>query len=101
MAKALRVDDVRKDPDGMFTIETTYGTPPLAAGLERVGVRFSDVQDVKDWLADMDERDNRDILLRFLLARFRAIDPDMDTPALIKGRIATFNADSNNMLIVS
>jgi hypothetical protein len=100
MAKALRVDDVRQDPDGKFTIEYSYGDTPLPVGSMRFGIRVNSPQDIKDELDEVDSREATRILFLLIMARFRQVDPDMDTPALIEGRVITFDPTSNNIVTI-
>jgi hypothetical protein len=99
MPKALRIDDVRPTADG-FAIEYTQGNAPLPAAKDGAAYLVNTIQDIKDRLDQIDRDATFDILFNVLLARFRAIDPDMDTAALIRGRVATFDPSTNNVIVV-
>lgn len=101
MAYALRIDDVRQDPDGMFSVDYTEGTAPLPVAAQRKGFRVNGPQEIRDMLDDQSRADLLRVLFLMAMARFRQVDPDMDSPALIEGRTITFDATTNNIVVIT
>lgn len=102
MAKALRVDKYAIGGDGRVAIEMTLGNTPLPGGPMRIGYVFPSVQDIKDMLDDVDNREIFETLFRIGMAKFRQANPAMTNSALINGKTITFDlTQPANLVVIS
>lgn len=102
MAKALRIDSYTVGGDNKVTILMTMGNTPLPGAQQRWGFIFNSVQDIKNLLDDVDNREIFDTLFKIGMARFRQVNSPMTNSNLINGKTITFDVtQAANQVVIT